>query len=139
MLSSQITSSREATLSLPIPGLAAKLVGRGQMWHSSQPHLRLQAAQNLALPAEAVRQLAADSEPEVRRVIASTLRHRCVPQKLWEQLAIDEDSQVRLYIAASAYNSLPVSVWERLLTDPDSQVAAAACANQSCPPELLPT
>ncbi len=81
-------------------------------------------ARNRHLPPDAVRTLAADPDPEVRRLIA---RHPALTLALMADLAADPDPDVRHRLAG--HPGLTPALIDALAADPDPEVAARAAAD----------
>ncbi|ROR45718.1 hypothetical protein EDD39_3962 [Kitasatospora cineracea] len=81
-------------------------------------------ARNRHLPPDAVRTLAADPDPEVRRLIA---RHPALVPDLMADLAADADPDVRHRLAG--HPALTPALIDALAADPDPEVAARALAD----------
>ncbi|MEU5384859.1 hypothetical protein [Kitasatospora cineracea] len=81
-------------------------------------------ARNRHLPPDAVRTLAADPDPEVRRLIA---RHPALTPDLMADLATDPDPDVRHRLAG--HPGLTPALIDALAADPDPGVAARAAAD----------
>ncbi|NUT47881.1 MAG: hypothetical protein HOV94_11315 [Saccharothrix sp.] len=93
---------------------------------------RWRPADDLPLPADALRRLAGDPDPRMRQLAP---RDPGLPMELVRRLAADPDPTVRHAIVA--HPRLPVRDLTRLLADPSEQVAAAAAAYPSLPPEHM--
>lgn len=93
---------------------------------------RWRPADDLPLPADVLRRLAADPDPRMRQLAP---RDPGLPVELVRRLATDLDATVRRAIAN--HPRLPARELAQLLADPSERVATAAAAHPRMPPAYM--
>ena len=126
---SEVVCALAANPACPDPVL--KILGSGP-----DPEIRAAAASNPALGVDALECFAVDEDTGVRAVVAA--HQRCPPQRsdqIWVSLASGLDASGRA--AAAAHGRCPWRLLDQLAGDDEREVRKAVAANPACPRSLV--